>query len=147
MKVLITGATGLIGKELSLELLRSSHEVRILTRNKANLHLRFSLPIKAYEWDFQSPPPKGALEGVDAVVHLAGENVAGRWTSQRKKQIYDSRIISTKNLVSAINQMEKPPRGNARKVGWTGTCVTRQMLEAEATPRWLFSCRIFRRSQ
>lgn len=110
MKVLITGATGLIGKELSLELLRSSHEVRILTRNKANLHLRFSLPIKAYEWDFQSPPPKGALEGVDAVVHLAGENVAGRWTSQRKKQIYDSRIISTKNLVSAINQMEKPPR-------------------------------------
>ncbi len=108
MKVLITGATGFVGKYLAKKLIARGDEVLILTRSLKNLNSRFPYPCKAYEWDSKSTIPKEAMDSADAVVHLAGESVAGdRWTEERKKRIYDSRIDSTKALVGSLTENQK----------------------------------------
>ena len=62
-------------------------------------------------WDpLAGPPPAEALDGVEAVMHLAGESVAeGRWTAAQKARIRDSRVIGTRNLVQGIRQASKRP--------------------------------------
>jgi len=109
MKVLVTGATGSIGQALCRRLLEEGDEVRILSRREG------PSPIKgttAWRWDplHEAPPPE-SLAGVDAVVHLAGEPVAGgRWTPDLKRRIRDSRVVGTGNLVEGIRRQPKPPR-------------------------------------
>ena len=84
MKILVTGATGLIGKALCTQLAGEGHEIAILTRRKQS-----ESPYQIYQWDPQSAPaPAAALAGRDAVIHLAGESVAnGRWTDEKKRRI------------------------------------------------------------
>ncbi len=109
MKILITGATGLVGKKLAQRLFaEGQNEIRILTRNSASAPSQFGFPIKAFEW---SPKDNyiedGALDGVQCIIHLAGESVAdGRWTDHKKKKILDSRVLSIKLLLNKLN--EKP---------------------------------------
>jgi len=100
-KLLLTGASGPIGRGL----LASRPDAVVLSRNPRNLGH------KAYAWDPVSQlPPAEAMEGVDQVVHLAGEPVAdGRWTDGRKQRIRDSRVLGTRNLVSALASMKRPP--------------------------------------
>ena len=99
MKVLITGATGLVGRKLCLELAKQGHELRILSRNKARAQQTLQLPAEYYDWDpMAGPPPSESLSGVEAVVNLMGENLAGkRWSTKQKQKIRDSRIIGTQN--------------------------------------------------
>ena len=106
MKVLITGSTGLVGKELGKKLVMEGHSLVVLVRNPEKAKLDLPFPAEIYKWDGQSDlPPVEALKGVEAVIHLAGESIAsGRWTKKRKKQIYDSRILSTRSLAEAINK-------------------------------------------
>lgn len=101
MKILMTGVTGLIGKALCQKLKREDHTITGLSRSpEKNTKLVVDEMLK---WDGLSPLPQEYLQGVDAVVHLAGEPVAeGRWTDERKKRIRDSRIVSTRNLVDAM---------------------------------------------
>jgi uncharacterized protein (TIGR01777 family) len=105
MKVLVTGATGFVGKYILKELAYRGHDIVLVTRNIEKAKKTIGIPHIAFKWDpsAESIPAK-ALEGVDAVIHLLGENIAaGRWTKSLKNKIYNSRIKGTQNLVSGLN--------------------------------------------
>ncbi len=106
MKILITGATGFVGQELGVHLARQGHELQVLTRDPARVEGLLPFPARLFRWDAeQGPPPREAFEGVEAVVHLAGESIAGaRWNDQRKRAILDSRVQGTRNLIEGIRQ-------------------------------------------
>lgn len=104
LRVLITGASGMIGSTLTVFLESGGHEVvRLVRRPPAS--------DSEVAWD----PASGhidiaALEGFDAVIHLAGENIAaGRWTDARRRSIRESRVSSTALLCSALQQVRQPP--------------------------------------
>jgi uncharacterized protein len=105
LTVAITGATGLIGTPLVTRLRAQGHTVRRLLRST-----RDSGPDDV-RWDPASGTlPHHALAGADAIVHLAGEPVAHRWTEARKRAIRDSRVRGTEQLAAAILAMDRPPR-------------------------------------
>lgn len=103
--ILITGGTGLIGAALSEYLTKfqgQNFDIRILTRD-----INIKSPYKKYLWNVEKGyiDPE-ALKGVDAIIHLAGENIGEkRWTDERKKQIIDSRVKSTELLVQTLQNM------------------------------------------
>ena len=104
MKILLTGATGLVGQELGLMLVRQGHELTILTRDPKKSQGMLPFPARALAWDASkgSPPPE-AFNGVEAVIHLAGESIAsGRWSEERMRAIRDTRVQGTRNLVQGI---------------------------------------------
>ena len=104
MKVLVTGATGLVGSELVTFLKKQGHDVYRLTRGKAH---------EAHDivWDpARNLLPKGRIEGTEVVVHLAGENIAGkRWNPAVKNELRRSRVEGTRLLCETITQLETPP--------------------------------------
>lgn len=104
MKVLISGARGLIGQELTKLLEENGHEVFGLSRS--------SVQANFIRWSPNEGKIKPEeLEGFDAVVHLAGENIAsGRWSEALKKQIRESRLKGTELLVDTISKLEKKPK-------------------------------------
>jgi uncharacterized protein (TIGR01777 family) len=106
MKILLTGATGFVGQELGLHLARQGHQLHVLTRNPAKHEGMLPFPAKLLAWDAdQGVPPVDAFEGVEAVIHLAGESIAGgRWNPERKQAILDSRVRGTRHLVEGIRQ-------------------------------------------
>src|SRR5688500_18425971 len=105
MKVAITGATGFIGRALCAELMRRGHQVSAVTRDPQRA--RKVLPgVVAIDWSGSQPL---VLPPVEAVVNLAGETVAGRWTSEKKRRIHDSRIEGPRRLVDAISRAEQEP--------------------------------------
>lgn len=114
MIVLLTGATGFIGRLLAARLAAlpttPAHRLRILTRN---LHVPPGiLPASAaiFPWSGAGPVPEAALDGVDSVCHLAGENIgAWPWTAERKRRILDSRVLGTRALVESLGKLRKPP--------------------------------------
>ncbi len=105
MKILITGATGLIGKELGRELVGRGHRVLALVRDPKGVASHLPFPAESFSWrEAQSETPSKAfleaLAGVDAIVHLAGEPIAdGRWTTARKRALRESRVDLTQALV------------------------------------------------
>jgi uncharacterized protein (TIGR01777 family) len=105
MKVLVTGATGLVGSALVPVLTANGHEVFRLTRSEAKL-------ANDINWNPTSRDlPKARLEGLDAVVHLAGENIAAsRWTNKVKERLRFSRVDTTKFLCDALSQLQQPPK-------------------------------------
>ena len=106
MKTLLTGATGLIGKELGKKLASLDHSLVVLTRNpkRARLHLPFQAQI--FPWNpVQELPPLEAYHEVEAIFHLAGESVAqGRWFNKRKREIRNSRVLGTRNLLEGARK-------------------------------------------
>lgn len=109
MRFLITGATGLIGRNLIRRLLHDQHEVIALTRHPH----RFKMlpPQNLFSWNDEQEPPLAALEGVDVVINLAGEGIADeRWTAERKRRLKQSRIMGTHHIVSALQRMTKTNR-------------------------------------
>ncbi|QTG79936.1 TIGR01777 family oxidoreductase [Arthrobacter crystallopoietes] len=105
MKILISGASGLIGKALAGHLVSSGHRVGRLVRRPPRGEGEF-------EWD----PAAGRLDprvvaGHDAVVNLSGSPLRARpWTRSSREQLYSSRVASTRTLAGAINQLETPPK-------------------------------------
>ncbi len=105
MKILVSGSSGFIGRALVASLTAEGHRVIRLVR-------RIAAPD---EENLLWSPNAGvidatALEGFDAVIHLAGENIAGRWTAKKKTRIYDSRVKGTRLLSEALAKLEKPPQ-------------------------------------
>lgn len=102
MKILITGATGLIGKELGKILHAKGHHITVISRSRQKAKEQLGFPCEIIEADLG----RGSLTekiSVDAVFHLMGENVAAsRWNDKVKKEISDSRILSTRNLNQSL---------------------------------------------
>ena len=111
MKILVTGATGFVGKKLVSELVNRGHKISILSRDSESAQRRMPIECEIHRWEPELYPPSSqAFDDVNAVIHLAGANIAdGRWTSSRKKSIRDSRVLSTRNLVSTLNSLQNPP--------------------------------------
>lgn len=111
MKVLVTGASGFVGKRVVEQLLNKGDQVVVLTRNTVKAAIHLGKDCQYYLWsDTTELPPEEAFEGVDAVINLMGEGIADkRWDEQQKKKIYDSRIIGTAKLVERIKGMAKKP--------------------------------------
>jgi uncharacterized protein (TIGR01777 family) len=106
MKVLVTGATGFVGRSLMGALQSAGHEALVLARRSGE-----STPASPC-WDPAAGTlDPGPLEGVEAVVHLAGENVAtGRWTTAKKARILESRVAGTELLCRTLAGLSQPPR-------------------------------------
>jgi uncharacterized protein (TIGR01777 family) len=108
MKITITGATGLIGTRLVRALQARGDEVTVLSRSPQSAAA--ALGVEAIGWDsLDEPAPANALSERDAVIHLAGEPVAQRWTDESKKAIRDSRELGTRNLVAGIAAAQPRP--------------------------------------
>jgi uncharacterized protein (TIGR01777 family) len=122
MRVTITGATGRIGTTLVRALLGRGDEVTVLSRDPEKA--RAALPgVEAHAWDpTAGPAPAAALNGRDGVVHLAGEDVAQRWTDDAKRRIQDSREQGTSNLVDGMRAADPRPAVlvSASAVGYYG---------------------------
>lgn len=130
MKIAITGSTGLIGKSLAPFLTTGGHDVVRLVRKQGRL------AGDEIRWDPGSQRiDAAALEGVDAVVHLAGESVAGRWTTTKKAAIRDSRVEGTRLLAQTLAAATKPPRTLicASAIGYYGD-RGHTALEEDAAP-------------
>jgi uncharacterized protein (TIGR01777 family) len=109
MKVIITGVTGLIGKEVGKILVQRGHEVIAVTRSSEKAKDELPFPATLVEWKGGSDPfPVQAMEAADAVINLMGENLSDhRWSDEVKKRLYESRVFSTRSLVSASSQCKK----------------------------------------
>jgi uncharacterized protein len=112
MKVTVTGATGVIGHAVVSELLARGDEVTVLSRDAGRARETFHGRVEAHDWPDPkaAPPPQEALRGRDGVVHLLGESVAQRWSDAAKREIRDSRVLSTRNLVEALRELPADER-------------------------------------
>jgi uncharacterized protein (TIGR01777 family) len=110
MRVTVTGATGRIGTGLVRALLARGDEATVLSRDPGRA--RAALPgVQAAAWDPAiEPAPAEALAGRDGVVHLAGEDIAQRWTADAKRRIRESRELGTRHLVEGLRAAEPRPR-------------------------------------
>src|SRR3569833_2596175 len=128
MRVLIAGASGLIGSALVDRLRRERHEVRRLVRREAREGGEF-------RWDPTSCTiANGAFEGVDAVVNLGGKPLfPGRWSAARKQELTDSRIEPTEVLAEAVSEHGVGVLVNASAVGYYGH--THESTVDESAPR------------
>lgn len=104
MKITLTGATGFIGGHLVKALIARGHELAILTR-----HPRAGANPRYFAWDAASVPPPEAMDA-DAIIHLAGEPVAQRWTGEVKRRIRASRIEGTRAVVDGIAAARRKPK-------------------------------------
>jgi uncharacterized protein (TIGR01777 family) len=113
MRILVSGSSGLIGSVLVTALEKAGHSVTRLVRRAPGPN--------EIQWSPEKDPPsatpaKGgaplsaALEGVDAVVHLTGESIAGRWTAGKKVRIRESRVGGTSALAAALARTKQPPK-------------------------------------
>ncbi|MBL8181729.1 MAG: TIGR01777 family oxidoreductase [Blastocatellia bacterium] len=129
MKILITGASGLVGKELQKSFAAKGYEMLLASRSepKDDNHIQWTI-----EEGFSEPEK---LEGIDVVVHLAGENVSGlRWTDDKKKAIRDSRVLGTRNVVDAISKLKKKPHTfiASSAIGFYGERGDEEVTESSA---------------
>ena len=118
MRIAVTGATGFVGRVLVNALIERGDEVVAISRNPERA--RHLLPLIAAH--HSSEDLRGALEGADAVVHLAGETVVGRWSEEKKRAIRDSRVEGTRALVDALAGLERRPQAliSASAIGFYG---------------------------
>ena len=111
MRVLVTGASGRIGKALCDELLGRGDEVVGLTRDPVKAGAAQPRGIAWHAWEpTLERPTDAAFEGVDGVVNLVGEKINQRWTDEAKRKIMDSRKVATHNLAGAIESLATKPK-------------------------------------
>lgn len=140
MKILMTGASGLVGSALARRLSSRNDEVFRLVRGEARREREISWnPSGGIE-------DSGKLEGMDAVVHLAGEPIAeGRWTEDKKRRIRESRVEGTRVLSEALSKLERKPQTllSASAVGYYGSRAG-EVLTEESAPGDDFLARVCR---
>src|SRR5947208_10214216 len=127
MKVLITGASGLIGTALQQSFSEKGYEMLLASRKEREGEQNIQWDV---ETGFAEPE---RLEGIDVVVHLAGESVSGlRWTNEKKKAIRDSRVLGTRNVVDTISDLKQRPSVliAASAIGFYGDRGDEELTEA-----------------
>ncbi|HUT45395.1 MAG TPA: TIGR01777 family oxidoreductase [Sedimentisphaerales bacterium] len=136
MRVVITGATGFIGRALCRALHRD-YEIVALSRNIESARKSIGDMAKVVQWDAKTAAGwAGEADGALAVINLAGENVAsGRWNKARKSRILQSRLDATNAVIETIKQLNNKPKAviQASAIGWYGPRRDEQLDEA-STP-------------
>ncbi|MGA8492540.1 MAG: TIGR01777 family oxidoreductase [Terriglobales bacterium] len=114
-RILVSGSSGLIGAALIPSLKSSGYEIACLLRGTASGK-------EQIQWDPTRPLTPETVSGFDAVVHLAGESIVGRWTEAKKRRIRDSRVQGTRNLAEALARAPQRPRVliSASAIGYYG---------------------------
>ena len=139
MKIAITGATGLVGSRLVARLNQKGHQILVFTRNPSKARQVFPATLSNLEIVQYTPQESGEwqqrVSGCDAVINLAGEPIAERWSPQQKKAIMESRQIGTRKLVEAIAMAEQKPKvlvsGSA--IGYYGTSESAAFDESSSS--------------
>jgi uncharacterized protein (TIGR01777 family) len=132
VRVTITGASGFIGRRLVETLLKQGAAIHLLSRKP----LPERPGVRSSVWEPEAgPAPAGSLSGADAVIHLAGEPVAQRWTEAARRRIRDSRIVGTRRLVESLGTLDHPPKVlvAASAVGYYGSRGD-EILDESAQP-------------
>ncbi len=135
MRVLVTGATGFVGRRLLAEL----HSPVVLSRDVQRAQSSLAeFDVSAFPWDAQhEPAPEAAFaSGVDAVIHLAGDPVAhGRWWKSKKDRIRESRVAGTRHLVETLSRLTQKPKVlvSASAIGYYGSRGD-EILDENAEP-------------
>ncbi|MEK6321785.1 MAG: TIGR01777 family oxidoreductase [Acidobacteriota bacterium] len=141
MKILVIGATGLIGRSLCRSLTDEGHTVVALSRSPRKPE---GLAVaEVHQWDYGAGRlPQAALDGVEAVVNLAGEPIiARRWSNEQKKLIRDSRVVTTRKLVESLSSLDRK-RGvfvSGSAVGFYGDRGDEQLEETSPAGRGFLS--------
>jgi uncharacterized protein len=142
VRLAVTGATGTIGRALVGELRERGDEVTALSRDADRASSALGVPAATWADPKAQPPPLDALRGHDAVVHLLGETVSQRWSAEAKREIRDSRVLATRNLVAALGELPEPERPRVlvsqSATGWYGPRGDERLGEDEpAGGDWL----------
>jgi uncharacterized protein (TIGR01777 family) len=111
-RVVVTGATGLIGRAVVRGLVDRGAEVVALSRDRDRAQTTLGADVQVALWrdPLAEPAPLHAVAGADAVVHLLGEPIAQRWSAEAKRRISRSRELGTRNLVAALLALTQPDR-------------------------------------
>ena len=133
MKVAVTGATGTIGRAVVNALLDRGDEVAALSRDADRATSVLGDEVDAFTWtDPKSEPaPAAALADCNAVVHLLGEPVSQRWTDEAKREIRDSRVLGTRNLVAGLEGSAVRTLVSQSATGWYGARGDEPVDESE----------------
>ncbi len=133
MRVIIAGGTGLIGRALAADLVQDGHHVIVLSRTPERYTGRLPAGVQVERWDARRAEGWAHLaDGADAIVNLAGENIAaGRWTPERKRRIRESRLNAGRAVVEAVQAASNRPRVvvQASAVGYYGPCGDEEVTE------------------
>ncbi len=139
--VLLTGGTGLVGSKLIPMLNEAGFSVRVLSRSRTGPD-----NARTYLWDIKKGSiEEGAVEGVDHIIHLAGENMgSGRWTSSKKKSIIDSRILSARLLFDTIEKRNPELKSftSASATGYYGAITSDKIFNETDPPGNDFAARV-----
>jgi uncharacterized protein (TIGR01777 family) len=131
-QILITGATGMIGRKLIHALQKAGHTISILSRNEVNIP-----GVKSYIWDVDHGIiDSKCMSDTCTIIHLAGENIASKkWTAKRKQQIINSRVLSTQLLYKTIKETNANVKTliSASAVGYYGHCSEKILTEESAS--------------
>ncbi len=130
LKIAISGSRGLLGSNLTAFLTTGGHQVYRLVRNPDEKG-----PASIYWNPAEHKVQSDALEGLDAVIHLAGENIADRWTEEKKQRIRDSRVEGTRLLSEALSSLKQPPKTfiSASAIGYYGD-RNEEVLTEDSSP-------------
>ena len=129
MRIVVTGGTGFVGRALVDRLKSEGHRVVVVSRAPEKAAKELGLD-EAYDWDSLH---RCFAEPVEAVVHLAGETVQGRWSEKKAKEVWDSRIATTTKLARAIEEAEQQPKVwvSASGIGFYGEGGERVLQESD----------------
>lgn len=132
MRIVMTGATGFIGKALC-EAFHKEYEITALSRHVDRAEQSIGHMANVLEWDAKTPSGwKNEIESVHTIIHLAGENVgSGRWNQGRKSRILNSRLESTAAMINAVRELKTKPKVFvlASAVGYYGSRQDEQLDE------------------
>jgi uncharacterized protein (TIGR01777 family) len=142
MKIAITGGSGFIGKNLIRELISRGYSINLLDleppgreKPRGGSRGNATLPPKVafFRTDLVfGKIPGEALEGTEGIIHLAGKNIFARWNSKTKTSIYESRVLSARNLVLAIKDLTRKPKAliSASATGYYGDRGEEELFES-----------------